>query len=107
MAKLLFCYQSNEGISFKVLFLVNMILHKGIVNPHQMTVEFFFAKKASKSINMLQINFCELLLWMSACIILWIGTHNYAPFIVTTSSSSIFVLVETRSIVEAQELQVL
>ncbi|XP_075106416.1 RNA-dependent RNA polymerase 6-like [Nicotiana tabacum] len=36
-----FCFQ-NEGISFKVMFLVNAVLHKGIVNQHQMTNEFFY-----------------------------------------------------------------
>ncbi|CAN4128030.1 unnamed protein product [Withania somnifera] len=36
-----FCFQYQEGITFKVLFLVNAVLHKGIINQHQMTNEFF------------------------------------------------------------------
>ncbi|XP_059289899.1 RNA-dependent RNA polymerase 6-like [Lycium ferocissimum] len=41
MSEPFFCFQNHEGLSFKVLFLVNAVLHKGIVNQHQMTNEFF------------------------------------------------------------------
>ncbi|KAG5592415.1 hypothetical protein H5410_042929 [Solanum commersonii] len=36
-----FCIQNHGGISFKILFLVNVVLHKGIINQHQMTNDFF------------------------------------------------------------------
>ncbi|KAK6140700.1 hypothetical protein DH2020_025552 [Rehmannia glutinosa] len=36
-----FCIQYKEGISFKVLFLVNAVMHKGIINQHQMSEKFF------------------------------------------------------------------
>ncbi|KAK4338038.1 hypothetical protein RND71_042525 [Anisodus tanguticus] len=41
MSEPFFCFQKNEGLRFKVLCLVNAVLHKGIVNQHQMTNEFF------------------------------------------------------------------
>lgn len=36
-----FCIQYKEGVTFKVLFLVNAVMHKGIINQHQMSDEFF------------------------------------------------------------------
>ncbi|KAL6534083.1 RNA-dependent RNA polymerase [Orobanche hederae] len=36
-----FCIQYKEGISFKILFLVNAVMHKGIINQHQMSELFF------------------------------------------------------------------
>ncbi|KAH0682233.1 hypothetical protein KY289_019985 [Solanum tuberosum] len=48
-----FCFQNHEGISFKVLFLVNAVLHKGIVNQHQMTAEFFsLLRKHQEGVNL-------------------------------------------------------
>ncbi|KAK4349123.1 hypothetical protein RND71_031878 [Anisodus tanguticus] len=41
MSEPFFCFQKHEDVSFKVLFLVNAVLHKGIINQHQMTNEFF------------------------------------------------------------------
>ncbi|CAM8908903.1 unnamed protein product [Rhodiola kirilowii] len=40
-ASLFFCIEPKEGISFEVLFLVNSVLHKGIVNQHQLSDGFF------------------------------------------------------------------
>ncbi|KAL2237326.1 UNVERIFIED_CONTAM: RNA-dependent RNA polymerase 6 [Sesamum indicum] len=36
-----FCLQYKEGISFKIMFLVNAVMHKGIINQHQMSEKFF------------------------------------------------------------------
>ncbi|XP_072981576.1 probable RNA-dependent RNA polymerase SHL2 [Typha angustifolia] len=36
-----FCIHHVEGISFPMLFLVNALVHKGIVNQHQLSDEFF------------------------------------------------------------------
>ncbi|KAG6507451.1 probable RNA-dependent RNA polymerase SHL2 [Zingiber officinale] len=36
-----FCIQYKEGIKFSTMFLVNALVHKGIVNQHQLTEEFF------------------------------------------------------------------
>ncbi|KAL3500883.1 hypothetical protein ACH5RR_039976 [Cinchona calisaya] len=36
-----FCIQYKQGLTFKVLFLVNAIMHKGIINQHQMSDKFF------------------------------------------------------------------
>ncbi|PIN21599.1 RNA-directed RNA polymerase QDE-1 [Handroanthus impetiginosus] len=36
-----FCIQYKEGISFKIMFLVNAVMHKGIINQHQMSEKFF------------------------------------------------------------------
>jgi RNA-dependent RNA polymerase len=36
-----FCIHYKTGIQFPVLFLVNAILHKGIVNQHQLSEDFF------------------------------------------------------------------
>ncbi|CAI9096669.1 OLC1v1032867C1 [Oldenlandia corymbosa var. corymbosa] len=36
-----FCIQSKDGITFKVMFLVNAVLHKCIINQHQMSDKFF------------------------------------------------------------------
>ncbi|PHU28819.1 hypothetical protein BC332_00912 [Capsicum chinense] len=48
-----FCFQNHEGISFKVVFLVNAVLHKGIVNQHQMTNEFFsLLKRHQEGVNL-------------------------------------------------------
>lgn len=41
MSEPFFCFHNHEGISFKVLFMVNAVMHKGIINQHQMTAEFF------------------------------------------------------------------
>ncbi|GFP87816.1 RNA-dependent RNA polymerase 6 [Phtheirospermum japonicum] len=36
-----FCIQYKEGVSFKIMFLVNAVMHKGIINQHQMSEKFF------------------------------------------------------------------
>ncbi|KAI3468028.1 hypothetical protein Pfo_024691 [Paulownia fortunei] len=36
-----FCIQYKEGITFKIMFLVNAVMHKGIINQHQMSEKFF------------------------------------------------------------------
>lgn len=36
-----FCMQFKEGISFKILFLVNAVMHKGIFNQYHLSKEFF------------------------------------------------------------------
>ncbi|KAI5673423.1 hypothetical protein M9H77_13787 [Catharanthus roseus] len=36
-----FCIQYQKDLAFKVLFLVNAIMHKGIINQHQMCNKFF------------------------------------------------------------------
>ncbi|KQK09241.1 probable RNA-dependent RNA polymerase SHL2 [Brachypodium distachyon] len=40
MQDLFFCVQHAEGLTFPVLFLVNALVHKGIINQHQLTPEF-------------------------------------------------------------------
>lgn len=36
-----FCIQHKEGITFQVMFLVNAAMHKGIINQHQLSDNFF------------------------------------------------------------------
>ncbi|KAA8521566.1 hypothetical protein F0562_012239 [Nyssa sinensis] len=36
-----FCIQYKEGITFKIMFLVNAVMHKGIINQHQLSDGFF------------------------------------------------------------------
>lgn len=36
-----FCFQYKEGLTFKIMFLVNALVHKGIINQHQMSEIFF------------------------------------------------------------------
>ncbi|THU44667.1 hypothetical protein C4D60_Mb02t09780 [Musa balbisiana] len=36
-----FCIQNKKGINFATMFLVNALVHRGIVNQHQLTEEFF------------------------------------------------------------------
>ncbi|CAM0952748.1 unnamed protein product [Alopecurus aequalis] len=40
MQDLFFCLQHAEGLTFPVLFLVNTLVHKGIISEHQLTPEF-------------------------------------------------------------------
>lgn len=50
---LFFSIKPMEGISFDVIFLVNCVLHKGIVNQHQLSARFFeLLRRASKEINL-------------------------------------------------------
>lgn len=47
-----FCIQDKEGIKFSTMFLVNALVHKGIVNQHQLTEEFFsLLRQQSDTIN--------------------------------------------------------
>ncbi|XP_062212371.1 probable RNA-dependent RNA polymerase SHL2 [Phragmites australis] len=48
MQDLFFCVQHAEGLKFPVLFLVNALVHKGIINQHQLTPEFFGLLKRSE-----------------------------------------------------------
>lgn len=43
-----FCIQYQKGISFKVLFLVNAVMHKGIINQHQLCNKFFDLLRVQK-----------------------------------------------------------
>ncbi|XP_059275251.1 RNA-dependent RNA polymerase 6-like [Lycium ferocissimum] len=53
MSEPFFCFQNRDGISFKVLFLVNAVLHKGIVNQHQMTNKFFtLLRRHQEAVNL-------------------------------------------------------
>ena len=48
-----FCFHHKEGILFDVMFLVNIAVHKGIFNQHQMTNRFFeLLANQSKAVNM-------------------------------------------------------
>ncbi|CAD6238407.1 unnamed protein product [Miscanthus lutarioriparius] len=40
MQDLFFCVQHAEGLKFPVLFLVNALVHKGVINQHHLTPEF-------------------------------------------------------------------
>ncbi|KAF8692040.1 hypothetical protein HU200_039989 [Digitaria exilis] len=45
-----------EGIRFDVLFLVNVLVHKGILNEHQLTSEFFgLLKKEEDGVNVVAL----------------------------------------------------
>ncbi|KAK9149643.1 hypothetical protein Scep_008400 [Stephania cephalantha] len=47
-----FCIQHKEGISFEIMFLVNAAMHKGIINQHQLSEEFFtFLRSQSRELN--------------------------------------------------------
>ncbi|XP_066323612.1 probable RNA-dependent RNA polymerase SHL2 [Miscanthus floridulus] len=45
MQDLFLCVQHVEELQFPVLFLVNVLVHKGIVNEHQLTSKFFSVLK--------------------------------------------------------------
>ncbi|KAF8662582.1 hypothetical protein HU200_056182 [Digitaria exilis] len=48
----LFFSVQGEGLMFPVLFLVNVLVHKGIVNDHQLTSDFFgLLKKEKDDVN--------------------------------------------------------
>ncbi|XP_044960782.1 probable RNA-dependent RNA polymerase SHL2 [Hordeum vulgare subsp. vulgare] len=42
------CVQEAEGLTFPVLFLVNVLVHKGIINQHQLTPEFLGLLRGSR-----------------------------------------------------------
>ncbi|XP_008778879.2 probable RNA-dependent RNA polymerase SHL2 [Phoenix dactylifera] len=47
-----FSVQHKEGISFSIMFLVDALVHKGIVNQHQLSEEFFaLLRSQSDSMN--------------------------------------------------------
>ncbi|KAJ1267762.1 hypothetical protein BS78_07G082900 [Paspalum vaginatum] len=48
MQDLFFCVQHDKELQFPVLFLVNALVHKGIVNEHQLTSKFFALLKREK-----------------------------------------------------------
>ncbi|RLN03629.1 putative RNA-dependent RNA polymerase SHL2 [Panicum miliaceum] len=41
MQDMFFCMQRAEGLSFPVLYLVNALVHSGVVNQHQLAADFF------------------------------------------------------------------
>ncbi|KAF8400643.1 hypothetical protein HHK36_013942 [Tetracentron sinense] len=47
-----FCIQCKEGISFEIMFLVNAVMHKGIINQHQLSDKFFeLLRSESREVN--------------------------------------------------------
>jgi RNA-dependent RNA polymerase len=52
MQDLFLCVQHVEELQFPVLFLVNVLVHKGIVNEHQLTSKFFsLLKREEEHVN--------------------------------------------------------
>jgi RNA-dependent RNA polymerase len=52
MQDVFFCLQHDEGLRFPELYLVNVLIHNGIVNPHQLTAEFFsLLRRAHEDVN--------------------------------------------------------
>ncbi|XP_043724050.1 RNA-dependent RNA polymerase 6 [Telopea speciosissima] len=41
MSDSFFCIHHKDGVSFETMFLVNAIMHKGVMNQHQLSNEFF------------------------------------------------------------------
>ncbi|KAL3497389.1 hypothetical protein ACH5RR_040121 [Cinchona calisaya] len=61
-----FCIQYKEGVTFKVLFLVNAIIHKGIINQHQMSDKFFdLLRVQSEELNLLALKHIYSYKWSS------------------------------------------
>ncbi|RYQ94501.1 hypothetical protein Ahy_B08g089415 isoform B [Arachis hypogaea] len=47
-----FCIHSQKGVAFDVIFLVNAVLHKGIINQHSLSDEFFeLLRNQPKEVN--------------------------------------------------------
>ncbi|XP_043719156.1 RNA-dependent RNA polymerase 6-like isoform X2 [Telopea speciosissima] len=47
-----FCVQDKEGIPFEIMFLVNAVIHKGIINQHLLSDEFFkLLRSQSREVN--------------------------------------------------------
>uniref|UniRef100_A0A1D1ZGP2 RNA-dependent RNA polymerase n=2 Tax=Anthurium amnicola TaxID=1678845 RepID=A0A1D1ZGP2_9ARAE len=47
-----FCIQYEEGISFNIMFLVNVLVHKGIFSQHQLSEDFFsLLRRQSDMVN--------------------------------------------------------
>lgn len=47
-----FCIHYEEGISFEIMFLVNAVMHKGIINQHQLSDSFFdLLRGQSREVN--------------------------------------------------------
>ncbi|KAF8662610.1 hypothetical protein HU200_056211 [Digitaria exilis] len=52
MRDMFFCVQRAEGLTFPELYLVNALIHNGIVNQHQLTREFFgLLKREREEVN--------------------------------------------------------
>ncbi|CAD6336017.1 unnamed protein product [Miscanthus lutarioriparius] len=52
MHDVFFCLRHDEGLRFPELYLVNVLIHNGIVNPHQLTSEFFsLLRRAHEDVN--------------------------------------------------------
>ncbi|XP_010254390.1 PREDICTED: RNA-dependent RNA polymerase 6-like [Nelumbo nucifera] len=41
MSEFFFCIDHKEGMSFETIFMLNAVIHKGIINQHQLSDEFF------------------------------------------------------------------
>ncbi|KAF8389114.1 hypothetical protein HHK36_025800 [Tetracentron sinense] len=51
-----FCIQYNEGISFEIMFLVNAVMHKGVINQHQLSDKFFeLLRSQPKEVNVMAL----------------------------------------------------
>ncbi|XP_047972265.1 RNA-dependent RNA polymerase 6 [Salvia hispanica] len=51
-----FCFEFKEGLNFKVMFMVNAVVHKGIINQHQMSKEFFdLLRSQSEELNLVAL----------------------------------------------------
>ncbi|OQU76799.1 hypothetical protein SORBI_3010G213100, partial [Sorghum bicolor] len=52
MLDVFFSLRHDEGLRFPELYLVNVLIHNGIVNPHQLTSEFFsLLRRAQEDVN--------------------------------------------------------
>ena len=52
MSDTFFCIHSQKGITFDIMFLVNAIVHKGIINPHRLSDGFFeLLRNQPKEVN--------------------------------------------------------
>ncbi|CAO2825805.1 unnamed protein product [Amaranthus hypochondriacus] len=44
-----FCVQHEKGVPFEVIFMLNAVVHKGIINPHQLTERLFDLLRAQST----------------------------------------------------------
>ncbi|GMG99002.1 hypothetical protein Nepgr_000842 [Nepenthes gracilis] len=48
-----FCVQREEGVPFEITFMLNAVMHKGIINQHQLSDKFLdLLRNQSKEVNM-------------------------------------------------------
>lgn len=51
-----FCIHYKDGISFQIMYLINVALHKHVINQHQLSDEFFkLLKNRSEDVNMVAL----------------------------------------------------